>query len=78
MARTSASSETTFILSPNTGNAIKVPIIDTGIATTGIIVARQSCINRNIIPTTRISAAIRVNSISSMPAFILSVLSTII
>ena len=68
----------TFILTPSRGKAIKVPTIETGIATNGIIVARQSWIKRNIIAITSNSEAISVQTISSIPALMLDVPSTIV
>src|SRR5215831_17677037 len=38
---------------PNAARTVNVPTSDTGIATTGTIVARQLCRNRNTTPTTR-------------------------
>jgi len=38
---------------PKTARIVNVPISETGIATTGMIVARQFCRNRNTTATTR-------------------------
>lgn len=42
MASTRPSSETMFMVKPSSGNATNVPMSDTGIAISGISVARQS------------------------------------
>ena len=46
MASTSPSSEMMLIENPSRGNSAKAPTSDTGIATSGITVARQSCKKR--------------------------------
>ena len=46
----------------------KVPIRETGMASAGMSVARQSCRNRYVMPTTRIRAMTSVSTISAMVA----------
>ena len=51
-ARTSPNNDRLLIDAPNSERMVNVPTSDTGIATTGMIVARQFCRNRYTTPTT--------------------------
>ena len=46
MASTSPSSEMMLIVNPSSGKSAKAPMSDTGMATSGMIVARQSWMKR--------------------------------
>ena len=46
MARTKPSNEMMLSVSPKSGNTANAPMSDTGIATSGMTVARQSCMKR--------------------------------
>ena len=53
IASTSPNSDRLFSVNPNIAMKKKVPISDTGIATSGMIAARQVCRNRMMTSTTR-------------------------
>ena len=57
MASTRPNSERLFSEKPSAASMAKVPISDTGMATIGMIDARQVCRNRMITTTTRITAS---------------------
>ncbi len=75
IARTSPKRVRRFILNPKTYIPANAPIIDTGTAISGIIVALQFCKNRYIINITKISASTNVLTTSFIEAEIKSVLS---
>ena len=69
MARISANNEMVLALKPSASRTAKVPISDTGIASVGISVDRQSCRNRKTTRTTRTKAMTRVITTSSIVSF---------
>ena len=77
MASTIPNSEMILIENPSSGKSAKAPMIDTGIASSGMSVARQSCRKRKMMAITRIRAIMSVTKISFTPASILVVASTI-
>ena len=68
MPSTIASSEIVLAENPAASRIARVPIRLTGIATTGMIVARQLPRNRYTTPTTNTKAIPRVSTTSSMVA----------
>jgi len=72
MASTSPSSEMMLMENPSSGNSAKAPTSDTGIATRGMTVARQSWRKR------KMRAMTSVRKMSFTPASMLVVLSTIV
>ena len=58
----------TLMEKPRGSRMAKVPIRETGMASAGMSVARQSCRNRYVMPTTRIRAMTSVSTISAMVA----------
>ena len=78
MASTSPRSESVLTENPKSGNAMKVPISDTGTVKSGMRVARQFCRNTNTTRITSTTASKRVWTISSMPAVIAAVVSSVI
>ena len=60
MASTSPKSDRLFSDAPNAAMTVKVPMSETGIATTGMIAARQVCRNRITTRTTSRIASKRV------------------
>ena len=58
----------TLMEKPKGSRMAKVPIRETGMASAGMSVARQSCRNRYVMPTTRIRAMTSVSTISAMVA----------
>ena len=57
-----------LMLYPRAYMTLKVPTSDTGMATAGMSVARQSWMNSHVTRTTRIRATTRVETISRMEA----------
>ena len=57
-ASTRPNSDRLFSENPSAESTAKVPTSETGIATIGMIEARQVCRNRNTTPTTRIASKI--------------------
>src|SRR3546814_683877 len=68
MANTNASMVRLLIEKPNRLKKINVPTMDTGIANTGINVARQLCRKINTTSVTRMSASMRVANTALMDA----------
>ena len=68
MASTRPSRLSTLMLKPSIGNSMKAPTSETGMASVGIRVARQSWMKRNTTRITSSSASPKVTTISSMPA----------
>ena len=58
----------TLMEKPSGSRMAKVPIRETGMASAGMRVARQSWRNTYVMPTTRIRAIISVSTISAMVA----------
>ncbi len=76
MASTRPKSERVLMEKPNSGNKAKVPINDTGTASSGISVARQPCRKMKTTMMTSMMASTSVCSISFMPAVTASVVSS--
>ena len=76
MASTRPSIESVFTVKPKTGNIAKVPMSETGTASSGMSVARQPCRKRKTTMITRISASISVCSMSFMLAVTARVVSS--
>ena len=68
MASTSPKSESVLIENPSMGNSMKVPIRDTGTASSGIRVARKPWRKMNTTMITRASASKSVITISLTPS----------
>ena len=75
IASTMANSVRVLMLNPSATKLAKVPIRDTGIASTGISVARQLCKKRNTMRITSIKASLKVLITSVTDSLIYSVLS---
>ena len=66
MASTSPNSVRRLIEKPSTNMPAKVPMIDTGMAMTGMIIARTLCRNRKTTSTTSVIASTKVMATSSI------------
>ncbi len=67
-----------FTEKPSIGNTMKTPISDTGTVKSGMSVARQFCRNTNTTRITSTTASMRVWTISSTPAVMAAVVSSVI
>ena len=76
MASTMAKSVRVLMVKPRATKLAKVPTKDTGMASTGMRVARQLWRNRNTMTITSIKASLKVFTTSPMDSLIYSVLST--
>jgi hypothetical protein len=76
IARTSPKSESVLIEKPRSGKTAKVPMSETGTATSGMSVARQFWRNRKTTRRTRSIASPSVMTISRMPSVTGAVVST--
>ena len=70
MASTRPSRDNTLMVNPSRGKSMKAPTSDTGMATVGIRVARQSWMKTNTTRITRARAIKSVSMISLIPATI--------
>ena len=73
IARTRPNSDRLFSVNPNIDMKKKVPISDTGIATSGMIAARQVCRNRMMTSTTSATASSMVSCTASTDCWMNSV-----
>ncbi len=73
IASTRPNSDRLLRLKPNAASVAKVPTSETGIATIGMIAARQLCRNRSTTSATRSTASNRVCFTASMEAAMYSV-----
>ena len=78
MAKTNARSDMILMENPSRGNMAKVPTIETGMATSGMMVERQSCRKRKMMAMTSTRAIMRVRKMSLIPALMLRVESTMV
>ncbi|MCY1533862.1 hypothetical protein D9M68_692110 [compost metagenome] len=75
MAKTKPNIVKTFTEKPNTVKNINVPIMDTGMANTGMSVARQLCRKRNTTKVTNMMASIKVMTTELIEAFTIETVS---
>ncbi len=75
MARTRPNMESVFTENPSIGKKMKVPMIETGTVSSGMIVARTFCRKMNTTSVTRISASTKVFTISWIEALTAGVVS---
>ena len=73
IASTSPNSDRLFSVNPNIAMKKKVPISDTGMATIGMMAARQVCRNRMTTSTTRMMASPMVSTTASTDCWMNSV-----
>ena len=75
MASTRPNIDSVLTENPSSGKKMKVPISDTGIVISGMIVARMFCRKMKTTSVTRISASMNVCTIPSIDAFTAGVVS---